>query len=188
MLILDRVSQMDDQLVLHVSNDESLDYNMLDYTDSEMELDNTKPLIPEVVVGRKFVPKNRITAPTTKHTKTLYSGSVTKRSLSASTSRTPAQMRLGYKHRLPTNHNKRWTPHHSTTTKMTNTNPSMTYTTHATHTTHAAHNTHTTPYTNTTPYTHTTHTAKRTLLPTPSMPAPPILFSCPPPPIKKWLN
>ena len=59
---------MSDHIELHLTHEESLDYGLLDESDAGMEEDQTIPLEPEIIV-RKFVPKKRITAPTSRFSK-----------------------------------------------------------------------------------------------------------------------
>ena len=151
---------MSDHIELHLTHEESLDYGMLDESDAGMEEDQTIPLEPEIIV-RKFVPKKRITAPTTRSSKP-NPGGIAKKNYSYP-KRTPAQARLGYRSNSTVHTNK------------------ATHTIHSIPTTeHTSRNTHTS---------HNTYTPKKTLLPRPTTttaaPAAPTPFSLPPPPIIK---
>ena len=87
---------MSSYLELHYNRDEEpieVDVTILDRTDSEMEEDENPPLIPQ----KTFVPKHKITAPTSPN-ETTYGSLVNNRSRFKNLSRTPAQKRLGTRH------------------------------------------------------------------------------------------
>ena len=106
---------MSEDLVFHITQEDSLDYGLLDESDNEMEQDPTIPLEPEIAV-RKFVPKKRVMAPTSSVARP-NPGGITKKN----PERTPAQARLGYRnvHSHNATHRKHPTPINKPTSQNT---------------------------------------------------------------------